>query len=256
MTEQRIHLLAAVLEVVKSGTGAGQASTERVVRIRIGYRASRAGEKTDAAVGVISVETGGTGVALRLVLADALHAIGIGLAHAAAQKLIHNLRKAGGVDVIHQILRGDSVGALGHTVAVAVIQQAYSAVLDQMIFKVVRIASATRGDGVAVGIVAVRCQAVVRIIGKRAAGNKRQRGVQLGTVADWVVRVVHFAVVAAGIATDGLGKQAIGVVVCIVHCASAQLSYRTTMAFRIQSVVEAGERRSSDGADLLDAVQG
>src|SRR6185312_9357418 len=237
-------------------TGAGQACTERIVRVRIGYRASRAGEKTDAAVGVISVEAGGTGVALRLVLADALHAVGIGLAHAAAQKFIHNLRKAGGVHVIHQILRGDSVGALSHTVAVTVIQQAYSAVLDQMIFKVVCIASATREDGVAIGVVAVRCQAIVRIIGKRTAGNKRQRGVQLGTVPDWVVGVVHFAIVAAGIAADGLGKQTIGIVVCIVHCAPAQLSYGATMAFRIQRVIEAGERRSSDGADLLDAVQG
>ena len=74
-----------------------------------------------------------------------------------------------------------------------------SALLDQMVLEVIAVGQPARADGVAVRVVAVRGQPVVRIVAEHAGRDCRIRGRLLRTVARRIVSVVNSPVIPRGV---------------------------------------------------------
>lgn len=89
------------------------------------------------------------------VLADAFQAVRISLRHCAVLQFIDNLRVAGWVLGVDQVLRGHARNSFAHAVAVAVVNNRYPTLRHQMILEVVRAGCPGRRDRVPVRIVLV-----------------------------------------------------------------------------------------------------
>ena len=95
---------------------------ESVVLVGVGDCAGRVGQHPNCSAPVVLVEARGPDVRNDLVFADALEPVGVGAGHCArAVQLFHDLRVAGGVEVINQISSGDAVDGFCNAVSEAVV---------------------------------------------------------------------------------------------------------------------------------------
>ena len=97
-----------------------------------------------------------------LVLADPLQAVGVLRASPRRfRQFLDDLRIAGRIQIVDQILRGHAVHRLGHAVAVSVVDKRNGTAVhrDQMVLRIVGERLAARRQHVAVRVVGLRRQA-------------------------------------------------------------------------------------------------
>ncbi len=122
---------------------------------------------------------------------------------------------------VDQVRRRDARDDFFDAVAVAVVDNGHSALLDEVVLEVVDVADATGADGVAVCVVGVAGgEAVVGVVVPQAGGNGRERRGHLLAIADGVVNVINRANDAVRIAGDGLAGEAVEIVVAVYSSAT------------------------------------
>jgi hypothetical protein len=122
-------------------------------------------------VAVVAVEAGRPSAADKLILADPLQAIGVGPCHRAVHQLIHHLRIASGIKLVHKVFGRGAADGLRDPLAVAIVDHGYSAVGEHVVLEIVGVGDARRRDRVAVGVVGVGGQALVVSSEKVPAGT-------------------------------------------------------------------------------------
>ena len=202
--EVGVELFAGEEVIVGGGrsercAGADQVA-EGVVVVGVGDGAGWAGQGTDAAVAVVGVvdflrgalEVGD--VAARL--ADQFEAVEVAVVQlvvtgaAAVERLVDNLRIAGGVQAVHQIRGRDAGDCFADAVAVAVVDDGHSGFLDEVVLEVVDVGDAAGTNCVPIRIVGVAGrEPVVGVVVPKACGNGRERRSDLLAVADRVVTI-------------------------------------------------------------------